>query len=82
MLALNEELVAILRAAAAPIAPAARSRFYEAVDRALVGLEPGPGNYARICAELQPKLLNAPAVDERPTSPSKQVPRSPFRRRG
>ena len=44
MLALNEELVAILRAAAAPIAPAARSRFYEAVDRALVGLEPGPGN--------------------------------------
>ena len=75
------ESVAILRRYAEPIAPALRSRFYEAVDRALVG-EPGQGSYARACREVQPRFLVAPAVDlESPHRPSTQPPRSPWRRR-
>ena len=34
-LAFDQELIEIVRAAAAPIPPVARSRFYEAVDRLL-----------------------------------------------
>jgi hypothetical protein len=33
----------------------------------------------RVCAEIQPRFLHAPALDEK--TPSKQPPRGPFRRR-
>ena len=56
--------------------PAARSRFYEAVDRKLGACELGPGIVARACAEVQRVFIVAPAVDfEQPNQPSRQPPR-------
>jgi hypothetical protein len=74
------EEVAILTEYARPIAARDRPRFFEMVDELLRGAEPGPGSVARACREVQPKFLNAPAVDqERPTpKPAKLVPRSPY----
>jgi hypothetical protein len=80
---LNEEELEILRNAAAPIAPRRRSYFLEEVDARLAGRTAGPGLVARVCAEVQPRFLNAPpAIDEPPRRPSKpQPPRGPWRRR-
>jgi hypothetical protein len=57
--------------AAQPIPPAARSRFYEKVDRALCGEgELGAGVVARTCARVQRDFIVAvpdapPVVDGR-----------------
>jgi hypothetical protein len=64
------ELGAIIRRYAAPLAPAARSRFYVEVDREL-GNAPvlGPGLVARTCAKIQRKFVaildGKPVVDGR-----------------
>lgn len=60
-LAFDQELIEIVRAAAAPIPPVARSRFYEAVDRLLRG-EPvlGPGAVSRACRKAQAEFIAAP----------------------
>jgi hypothetical protein len=82
-LSVTEECIEILRTYAAPIAPAARSRFYERVSELLCGVEVGPGAYYRACAAAQREFLVAPAADlEQPHPPSALPPRSPFRRRG
>jgi hypothetical protein len=63
------ELVEVLRSYAAPLLPAARPRFFEAVDRAIAGSELGAGILSRVCAEQQRKFLAAddprPVVDGR-----------------
>jgi len=69
MLALTQELIEIVRTYAQPIPPAARSRFYEKIDRALCG-EGELGAGARTCARVQREfILAAPdapcAVDGR-----------------
>jgi hypothetical protein len=51
--AFHDEFVAIVRAAAAPLPPSARSKFYELVDRELGTRELGPGLVARVCREVQ-----------------------------
>jgi hypothetical protein len=79
---LTEEELEILSNAAAPIPSRRRSFFFEEVDAHLAGRTVGPGLVARICAELQPKYLNAPAIDEPPRRPSKPQPaKGPWRRR-
>jgi hypothetical protein len=80
---LTEEELEILRTAAAPIPPRRRSYFFEEVDARLVGRTAGPGLIARICAEVQPKYLNAPPIAEPPTvRPARtQPPRGAWRRR-
>ena len=75
---LTQELAEIIRTAAQPIAPAARGRFYEAVDRALRDEgELGVGSVRRACARAQAEFLNAPPLDARPPP----ALRSPYQRR-
>ena len=49
--------------------PGARSKFYEAVDRAIAGSELGAGILSRVCAEQQRRFLAAddprPAINGR-----------------
>jgi hypothetical protein len=73
------ELAEIIRSYAAPLAPVARSRFYEAVDRKLDGHELGPGIVVRVCAEVQKSFLTAPAITA--TEPRPPVLRSSCERR-
>src|SRR5262245_38139196 len=54
MSTLNDELVSIIKNYARPIPRHLHSDFFEAIDRRLVGLDPGPGIIMRICSELQP----------------------------
>jgi hypothetical protein len=80
---LDEELIEILRTYGEPIPSRRRSYFFEEVNDRLAGRAAGPGLLARVCAEIQPRFLNAPpAIDEPPRRPSKpQPPRGPWRRR-
>jgi hypothetical protein len=81
-LTVEEECIEILRQAARPIASHDRPRFYEKVDELMRGIEVAPGAYARACREAQRSFLVAPqAAVDAPPSPSKQPPRSPYRRR-
>jgi len=65
------ELAEIVKVAAAPLLPAARRQFYEAVDRHLRS-EPelGPGAVARACARAQREFVAAidvsKVIDGRP----------------
>jgi len=55
------ELAEIIRSYAAPLAPAARNRFYEEVDRELGGgCVLGPGLLARVCAKIQRQFVAIP----------------------
>jgi hypothetical protein len=57
MLALSDELVAIIRRYAAPIPPPARCQFYEQVDQELLEAdELGPGVVARTCRKVRRRL--------------------------
>jgi hypothetical protein len=61
-LAFHDELVRIVRTAAAPLLPGTRGKFYERVD-ALLREEPGPlgpGLIGRICAKAQREFVSAP----------------------
>jgi hypothetical protein len=55
------ELVEVLRAHAAPIAPPLRSKFFELVDRELGNVrEIGPGILTRTCARVQREFVAIP----------------------
>jgi hypothetical protein len=55
------ELVEIVRQYAAPLAPAARPAFYEAIDKALGGAcVLGAGAVARVCREVQRRFVAIP----------------------
>jgi hypothetical protein len=59
-LAAMPELAAIIKQFAAPLQLAARSKFYELVDRELGGHELGPGILARVCREVQRGFVAVP----------------------
>ena len=58
--ALEADLIEIVRFAAAPIPPPARSWFYEVVDR-LLRSKPvlGPGSVARACRRAQREFITS-----------------------
>lgn len=56
----EEELGAIIRAAAEPIQPGARSQFYAAVERRLCWRELTPELVGAVCAEVQREFVVPP----------------------
>jgi hypothetical protein len=65
LLALNDNELDTVMAAARPLAPDLRDAFLHAVAHALRGHEIGPGLVARTCRELQRDFLDPPDLDGR-----------------
>jgi hypothetical protein len=78
------EAISLIHELSEPVPVPLRSRFLERVRGLLRDDEfLAPAKIVEVCQRVQIELMIAPAVDqERPTSPSAQPPRSPFRRRG
>jgi hypothetical protein len=78
----TDECVELIRQYAEPIPPPRRPQFYERVSGLLRdGDVLSPALVVVACQKAQSEFLFASPIDE-PHQPSKQVPRSPFRRRG
>jgi hypothetical protein len=61
-LRLTDEQMGVILHAAAPLAPADRGAFLEAVAKELQGQEIGDGLVARVCAKLQRRWLAPPIL--------------------
>jgi hypothetical protein len=78
------EAISLIHELSEPVPAPLRDRFVRRVQALLSDDDIlAPAKVVEVCQKVQIELLIAPAVDqEQPQRPSKQVPRSPFRRRG
>jgi len=81
-LSVNAECVALIEAAAAPIARHRRHRFFERISEPLPNaLALSPAAVRDACAQAQREFLIAPTTDVDPPQPSPRTPRSRYERR-
>jgi hypothetical protein len=79
-LSFPHEAISLIHELGEPIPPPLRTRFLERVSGLLSADEIlAPAKIVEVCQRVQIELMIAPAADlEQPTSPSPQVPRSPY----